>query len=211
MAKNIYFIRHGESEGNVSDIRLPETSPLTELGRKQAEYAAKRAAKLPIDAMFASTMVRAQETARIISEKTGKDFESFEFFKERIIPSSHVGKPKDDPLVVEERDHIQKNFGVPGFKHSDEETFDDLKNRASATLDFLASRPEENILVVTHGWILRVILSYVIFGETLTADECDKILGAFRTNNTGITLLKHDETKEKPWKLWIWNDHAHLG
>ncbi len=131
MIKNIYFVRHGESEGNISDIRLPETSPLTELGRKQAEYVAKRASKLPIDVMFASTMIRAQETARIISEKIGKDFESFDFFIESVVPSEHVGKTKDDPLVVKEMDKIWKNFGVPGFKHSDEESFDELKKRAA--------------------------------------------------------------------------------
>ena len=211
MAKNIYFVRHGESEGNVSDIRLPETSPLTEQGRKQAEFVAERASKLPIDVMFSSTMVRAQETAKIISEKIGKGFESRDFFGERLVPSGHVGKHKDDLVVVGEIKKIRKNFGVPGFKHSDEESFEDLKNRAAKTINFLAGRTEENILVVTHGMILRVIISYIIFGGELTARECGKILGVFRTNNTGITLLKYDETRATPWKIWIWNDHAHLG
>ncbi len=211
MIKNIYFVRHGESEGNVSIVRLPETTPLTELGRKQAEYVAKRAAKLPIDVMFASTMIRAQETARIISEKIGKDFESFDFFGERRMPSAHIGTAKDDPQVIEDMDKIKKNLGVAGFKHSDEESFDDLKKRAAKAVKFLEARPEENILVVTHGFFLRIIVAYITFGEALTAYECDKFLRVLRPQNAGITVLKYDETEEDPWKLWIWNDHAHLG
>ena len=81
-------------------------------------------------------------------------------------------------------------------------------------LDYLKARSEENILVVTHGFILRVIIAVAIFGDSLTAEECDKIVSKFHTTNVGLTVLGYDEErqgKDSPWWVWVWNDHAHLG
>ena len=168
----IYLVRHGESEVNAGNTsqRGKSNSPLTARGCAQAEEVAKRCTQLPIEAILASTMNRAQETAQIISNKLGKGFETFPFLVERRRASGMVGKASDDPEFLEIQQAIENNFTTPGWRHSDEENFDDLKARALQIIDFLATRPEQNILVIAHGYILKII-SEVRVGNVCSADS----------------------------------------
>ena len=76
---------------------------------------------------------------------------------------------------------------------------------------FLENRPEENILVVTHGFFLRIIMAYVTFGSDVPAEAGELFVNKFHMANSGLTILKYDEqSKRTPWWLWTWNDHAHL-
>lgn len=210
--KKIYFVRHGESEGNMGQIRQTAATSLTEKGKSQASIVAERCAKLPVETIICSTMSRAKETADAILKKVSKPTEYSDLFVERRRPSEVLGKPKDDPVALEVEKEIKLKFHLPGFKFSDEESFEDLKNRALAALAYLAQRPEENILVVTHGFFMRIIIACVVFGEKLTGEEGVKFIRTFHMENTGISVLMYDKEDTKtPWWLWIWNDHAHLG
>jgi broad specificity phosphatase PhoE len=207
--KRIYFVRHGESEGNIGSIRQTAATSLTDKGRMQAEDVGERCAKLPIEVVISSTMNRAKETCEIILKHINKKVEYSELFVERRRPSEVLGKPKDDSFSLKAEEAILKNYHLPGFRFSDEENFEDQKERAKAALEYLANRPEQNILVVTHGFILRIIMAYVVFGEKLTGEECTRFIQTFRMANTGITAFDYKEDGQ--WKLWTWNDHAHLG
>lgn len=211
--KKIYFIRHGESEGNAGISGQSASSPLTEKGRKQAEFVAGRCMKLPVDVIISSSSVRATETAQIIADITNKSTEICDLFTERKSPSEIVGRLNDDLERLRVLNTIKDNFALPGYRHSDEENTDDLKERAKEALSYLAAREEQNILVVAHGFFMRMIMAYVLFGDDLTARECDACARVFHLENTGITVLGYDEKSnpEMPWWLWMWNDHAHLG
>ncbi len=167
-------------------------------------------------------MARAKETADFILRKVPKPIEYSDLFVERRRPSEVLGKPKDNPIACRAEEEIKANFSKPNWRFSDEENFDDLKNRAFAVLDHLAQRPEDTILVVTHGFILRIIIACVLFGNDLKGEECERCIRSFHMENTGITVLGYDiddeavpgfgdKDKNAPWWLWVWNDHAHLG
>lgn len=210
--KTIYFIRHGESEGNAGPVFQSGFSSLSERGREQASFMAERCSKLPIDSLVTSSMTRAHETAEIIGEKIGKEVLSSELFIERRRPSAQIGMPKKDPQSLTIDQEILNNFGIAGYRHSDEENFEDLRNRAQQALKFLANLPEEHIAVVTHGFFMRIILAYVVFGDALTGNECNMFARAFHTENTGLTVIKYVGSEQAlPWWVWMWNDHAHLG
>lgn len=210
--KTIYFIRHGESEGNTCLIRQDSSSSLSDRGRKQATFMAERCLKLPVDIVVASTMTRAQQTAAIIGEKLEKDVISSDLFTERRRPSAQIGKPKDDADSLAIEKDIWDNFGTAGYRHSDEENFEDLRDRARQALEFLANRPEEHIAVVTHGFFMRIIIACVVFRERLTGKECELFIRTFHMENTGLTIIKYaGPDQEPPWWVWTWNDHAHLG
>lgn len=210
--KRVYFVRHGESMGNAGPIRQHKGSPLTEKGRAQSAVVAERCLKLPFDAIICSTMSRAKETADFILKKVSKPIEYSDLFVERRRPSEQYGAPKGGPIDLKIEREVDAHFHVPGYRYSNEENFDDLKERARAALEYLARRPEEDILVVTHGLFMRIVLAYVVFGDKLSGKEGSQFLRAFHTMNTGITVLMYDENeKESPWWVWIWNDHAHLG
>ena len=208
--KRIYFVRHGQSEGNIGLIRQHSSTALTDLGRKQANLVADRLSTYPIETIISSTMSRAQETAQIIANRINKEIEFSDLFVERRRPSEQIGKPKDDLIALESQRLIEENFLTPDYYYSDEENFTDLKNRASQMLNFVAERPEENILVVGHGYIMRLVLAYAICGPNLSALEGQKFINALKTNNTGMTIFDYNPESAHPWQVLVWNDHAHL-
>lgn len=67
----IYFVRHGQSTANAGGVTMAHAEiPLSELGRRQAALVAQLLEVEPI-LLLSSTYVRAIETARPFSEKTG--------------------------------------------------------------------------------------------------------------------------------------------
>lgn len=216
--KTIYLVRHGEAEVNVSDSFAAESSPLTERGKEQAEALAERCARLPAEVLIASTMARAHETAEAISKRSKLPIVSSDLFVERTRPSALVGKRRDDPGAKELQEQWSEGFFKPDIRVKDGENFSDLKVRAEKMLMYLENCHESNILVVMHGFVLRVLIARVIFGETLTPEEFYRVARAFQTVNTGITKLEFDPSRERDtvyprgaWAILAWNDHAHLG
>lgn len=208
--KIVYFVRHGESEANVG-ITTDIDSPLTARGEEQAHYMARRASKIKLDVVLASTLQRARQTAEIIAHHIGTEVaDTSDLFVECRRASVHHDKSEHHPDSRKTDEEIFQNFSKPGYRHSDEENFDDLKKRAGEAWAYIESRPEKHILVVSHGHFLRVLTAYATFGPDLTAHECQRIMRVFHTENTGVTVFRHDTDRPQPWWLWIWNDHAHL-
>ena len=72
MKTHIYFIRHGQSEGNLYDLFLGHTDlDLTELGKKQAECVTTYFKDIAVDAIFSSDLKRAYHTACPLAKTKG--------------------------------------------------------------------------------------------------------------------------------------------
>lgn len=211
--KTVYLVRHGESEANVGNMYLGGETPLTAAGHNQAEFIAERASKLPIEVVIASTLLRAKQTAQHIVDKIGVPMETSDLFVERRSPSEYVGRPYSDPKTAEIDKVLDANFGKPGWRYSDEENFDDMKIRAQKAMALLEARPEKEILVVTHGLFLRMLVGTLVFGGEFTSREGLRLFKAFKTKNTGLTVFELDLEDERfggQWRMLTWNDHAHL-
>ncbi|MBI4067863.1 histidine phosphatase family protein [Candidatus Kaiserbacteria bacterium] len=214
--KIVYFVRHGESEGNVTPIFQSPDSPLNEKGKKQAESIANRVLRLQFDALVASPLQRTKETAEMIAKATGKPIEYSSLFVERIKPTYINGKPYADERADALWKKWQESLCTPGMRVEDGENFDDLVIRADKALSFLAGRSEQSIVVVTHGYFLRTIVACVLLGDLLSGEAHRRIQIAASMENTGLTVLRYfvdaeEGLKEPTWNLWIYNDHAHLG
>lgn len=212
--KTVYFVRHGESEANVTPIFQPPTSPLTEKGRAQAQAIAARASRLQFDALIASPFLRAKETAEAIAQATGKVIEFSELFVERIKPSSINGKPYTDKEADATWRRWEETLYTIGQKVEDGESLDDLIARADRALALLRDRPEQTLLVVSHGFFLRTLIARVIMGEALNGAVHKRFQSRMVTRNTAITVIRYDDNEfESPpaWRLVVYNDHAHLG
>lgn len=211
--KTVYFVRHGQSAGNVAPIFQPPTSPLNELGKMQAESVAKRASNLSFEALIASPFPRAKETAEAIAKATNKPIEFSDMFVERLKPTSIDGKSYEDSEADRIWREWEKSLHTSGMRIEDGENFDDLLARADKALTFLEDRPEQSLLVVTHGYFLRTIVLRVLLGDLITGEVCKRFHRTAATANTGITVLQRyvDFEGVASWHLWIYNDHAHLG
>jgi broad specificity phosphatase PhoE len=69
----VRIARHGESEGNFAGSLQGSRfdTPLSARGSRQAEYLAIRLAGEAIDAVWASPLIRARETAAIVAAPLG--------------------------------------------------------------------------------------------------------------------------------------------
>ena len=71
LQKEFYFIRHGQTDHNISDRNLkndhPEDIPLNETGKSQARLIEPIITSLPIQTVCASPLKRVQETKEIIT------------------------------------------------------------------------------------------------------------------------------------------------
>jgi len=211
--KTIYLVRHGESDINVSDVYMDDvTPPLTELGKEQARFLAKRAKNLKFDALVASPYERTKETAAMIAEETGRAIEFCDLFIERTLSKTLIGKLRSDPEARSFANAAFDSSEGSGEKVEGTETFVELKERANKAIQFLEDRPEENILVVGHGFFTRMLIARVVFGKDFSPQEFKPLVWGIRTKNTGISILKYDPTDQHcAWWLSVWNDHAHLG
>jgi len=83
----LYFVRHGQSAGNAEGrFGGHSPTPLSELGKYQAEITAQALAKENIDAIYSSDLLRAVQTAEPLSKLLDLPIIKTDAFRER-----HVG------------------------------------------------------------------------------------------------------------------------
>ncbi len=210
--KIVYFVRHGESSGNISDTFQGTESVLTEQGKRQAVLIADRVANIEFETLLSSPLPRATQTAEAIAAATGKSIEYSDLLVERVKPISLIGKSKSDEGVPGLSELYERSLYTPGLRAEDAENYDDLLVRADKVLEFLQERAEKSLVVVSHGYFLRFILARILLGDTLTGESFKIFQARIASQNTGITVIKYGKTWEgDAWRLWIYNDHAHLG
>lgn len=211
--KVVYFVRHGQSEHNVAPVFQSPDSPLNVLGEKQAEAIAIRVQKLSFEVLITSPFERAKKTAEIISKATNKSYELSDLFVERIKPSIINGKSYDDKEANGIWREWEKSLYTPGMRVADGENFDDLMSRADKALRFLEDRSESSIVVVTHGFFLSTLIARILSGKYLSGESFFQFQKSVSMENTGITVIRYQSSFEQidSWRLWTYNDHAHLG
>ncbi len=205
----IYFVRHGQSEGNRKEIHHTPDIPLSKDGVIQAKAIAKRLVNLNFDLIYASSMTRASQTAEIINEKLKLPIEYWDEIAECKSPSEIRGKKIDDPEVIKIKKMVAKNFYKKNWKYSDEETFDDLNCRASNVLDHLMkNHSDQTVLCISHSQFIKFIAAKIIFGGNLTPKIFSEMRNHLFMENTGITIYEHSE--KYGWTLNTWSDTTHL-
>ncbi len=148
--KTVYFLRHGITELNKSWHHQFLGTPLSVKGKKQAKAIAKRLSDTPIDVIIASPLARAKEAARIVSETIGVRVEENELFVELRRPRDLWGTHWLSPKSLYIMGVLYFRARTPNYHYSDEENLQEFHTRAREALQYLANRPEKNILVVTH-------------------------------------------------------------
>lgn len=212
--KKIYFVRHGSTSGNEEGGWQTFEHPLSETGRKQIKLLAERFIAIPVDVVIASDMARAFETGKAIAERIGKEVITSKLFHERHRPTAIRGKSKKDPEALKIHGVIKDIFmRAADEHHSDEENFLDQRRRAGEAVRFLEGRPENHIVVATHGTFLRLILTHILLGPSFTPQEFMRIDDLFIMTNTGVTVFEYDPNSKETldgWLLITWNDKVHL-
>jgi len=212
MQKIIYFIRHGESDHNKIPVFQPINSSLNDIGREQANRVSKRFKKITFAKIITSPVNRAVETAEIIAGETGKNIEKSDLFSEMMSPVIVHGKSYTDKSAMKIFEKWMKSISDPETKIKDSENYTDLIKRVDIALDFLENQKEDSIVVISHGFFIRLIVARIVFGKMMTPKNFGYFHEHIKSINTGVTTVKYceDYIGALGWCLVSYNDSAHL-
>lgn len=147
----LYLIRHGQSAGNAEGrFGGHGPTPLSELGRKQAEITGEALAKENITAIFSSDLYRAVQTAEPLSRLTGIPILTKAAFRER-----HVGVLEGLTFDESKQNHPKDYYALVNrnFHHviSRGESYRQLVRRSMNELwEVLRKHQGERVAVFSH-------------------------------------------------------------
>lgn len=198
----IWLIRHAEAEGNLfRRIHGVYDAPLTELGRRQLERLRERFAAVPLDAVYASDLSRAVETAGALAGPKGLTVRPLPALRE-----VNMGAWEDrtwgwaarfDPAQYRAQNRDPERFTVPGCERYDAA----LRRILGAVRAMAAAHPGGDVAAVTHGSILRILLAHLL------GYAADDIWSLPHGDNTAVAELA---VEEGGIAVLRYNDNAHL-
>ena len=183
--------RHGQTTWNAERRFQGQTDiPLDETGEAQAEYAARRLATLRPDAIFASDLSRAMQTAAPLSALTSLHITPDKNLRER---SGGDWEGLSDEEIRERYPRERASWDPPNGEPTAA-----VADRVSATLTRIAGTLDDGQLavVVSHGAALRYGMSRVLGLE----GDLSGVLGPL--NNCSWSVL---ELRGTQWRLLEYN------
>jgi probable phosphoglycerate mutase len=167
----IFFIRHGETTGDV-EKRLGGAydDHLTLKGHDQAEALAAKLADKGIELIHISPMIRTQETAAYLTAKIKCETITDPDLKERDQYGFLTGLVKS---YAETRySDIMFQLRNPLFNLEDAETYEDFKNRIVAAFERITNDESHKVIAVLwHGGPMRILFRHILeLGEIKYSD-----------------------------------------
>jgi 2,3-bisphosphoglycerate-dependent phosphoglycerate mutase len=152
----LILVRHGQSLWNLEDRFTGWVDvPLTDLGREEARRAGQKLSSIDINVAYTSTLTRAQETLRLITETLGVTLPTI---RDQALNERHYGdlqglnKARTAEKYGKEQVHIwRRSYDVPPPNG------ESLEMTAARTLPFFERcilgdiQQGKNVLVVAHG------------------------------------------------------------
>jgi broad specificity phosphatase PhoE len=189
---DLYFARHGESVANLTRefSNTGSKHPLTPRGIEQARLLADSLASRRIARIYSSPLLRAVQTADILSQTLQARVEVTEALREWSV--GMLEGTSDEHGWALHR-HVQEDWFVQGNLESKipgGESFVEIRERFVPFIDALVSRgrsADERLVLVGHGGLyiamLPVVLRNISFDYTLHAHfpNAAYVLGVTRT------------------------------
>lgn len=202
----IYVARHGQNEDNAHGILNGHRDlPLTTIGRQQAQELAlgMKEAQLSFDATYASPLMRAYDTAAVITETLG-------LAPPIVLPSIierdfgvMTGKPVADIQAYCGSDVVKTDTITYFLNPEGAETFPALLARGRRALDeVMAKHADGSVLLVTHGDIGKMLYA------TYYGLPWMHMLTMFHFGNSELLLLADDSAPEDAHVIRI-QQHNH--
>lgn len=161
MEKTIYLVRHGEVEARPNVLLGDTDVELNGRGEQQSNWLAVRLADTPIDRCFCSPLLRAQQTATILTENSNVKIETQTALREinfgRWEGRSFAEIETEDPLKAKDWCSDPLNFSFP-----EGEPVKVFMQNLQTYFHALKIADGEHLLLVTHGGVIRVLLTFLL-------------------------------------------------
>lgn len=223
----LYLIRHGRQNSTDCNVNVP----LSPEGERQAQLLGERMKRYPVDALYSSDLIRAEQTARIafanrnnltnqlqirpglaevdFGSLTGRpDCEVKAFYREyyeeqrELFEEGRIQKGN----ALDEVNEFVGDFFVPTEEiwYPEGESGPEVLSRLMPVIEEWIDSGKQHIAVVTHGGVIRILLT-ALFG----GDFAKRLMFGTSLENCSITQLHFDEEKQG-FYLDRFNDYAHL-
>lgn len=201
----IYLIRHGQCDSNLKKEVVggrANHSPLTELGRKQAEALAERLMKeqIKFNGVYSSIAIRAKDTAEIVCRRINFPLDKIVLCKE-FQEQTHgqwEGLPRSTVWTPERKQELERTiheYSLPGG-----ESLKQTGERWYAGIEKYLLDKHGRYAIFGHGTAIRCTLAKIFNFEP-------SLILRMQTSNTGITEVRY---YEQEWYLKRINDKAHI-
>lgn len=159
----LYLVRHGQSGGNVEGTFGGHSpTPLSKLGKKQAETTANALCKEKIDVVYSSDLIRAVQTAEPLAEKLGLEVNKTSAFRERDVGvlegltfnESKEKYPKDYYALVNRKINHKITEGE-SYRHL-------LKRGTGALKEILNTHMGKKVVIYSHTGAICYLTLYLI-------------------------------------------------
>jgi len=161
----LYLVRHGQTQWNIDHIIQGHVDiSLTKTGEQQAHEQRGRFKDIFFSRVYSSDLIRAYRTAELLNLERQLAIQTTEALRERNFgtyqgKSSEETKKKLWHLLTHYKNHSH-------IKKSGVETNDRMIGRSLTFLrEVCVTHPGENVLIVTHGGVMRQILLHLGFAQ----------------------------------------------
>jgi len=200
---DIYFVRHGETGGNIAKRHQQEDTKLTPLGRRQAITVAAHVLRKAPTHFFVSRRVRALETGQSLAIALDVAPETSDLFVEICRPANMYGHQHRSVKTLVYlwqwwRGKVgAENCGVDG------ESYKAFRQRLSDAKQFLADLPSgSRVVVVSHSVFISMFTAHMNHERPLS------LLGAIKTflkiksiPNGGIVHVQFEPNRIPAWQV----------
>ncbi|MGM9619387.1 MAG: histidine phosphatase family protein [Oscillospiraceae bacterium] len=198
----VYLVRHAEAEGNLFRRAQGQFNGMvTATGRRQIEALRQRFLSVPVEAVYASDLLRTRLTAAAITEPKGLTLRL-----DKALREFSIGQWEDVPWAEwQARDSASMtafntldHFSAPGS-----ETPEQVRDRITAAFWRIARENEgKTIAIVSHGMAIRILLG------TLQGLSFPEMRQTAHSDNTAVSLV---EVEGDAARVVFRDDNSHLG
>lgn len=162
----VWFLRHGKTPFNYENPNYDDfiemmsnghNTPLTEDPEINFAALPKR-----VDLVCHSRYRRSFQTAEVLRKKLNiKLIEEQQFLDEVSFDRNIIGREEYTSLVSSRKDVLERWYSGKNSA----ETFEDSLARVRSIETFIRGRNEKTIILITHGWFLRLLEIYFVQGK----------------------------------------------
>jgi len=197
----LHLVRHGETDHNSGGLTLGRADvPLNETGRAQAAALGARFADYPVGVIYTSPLSRAQDTARAVAGERDIPL----YVRDQLIEMD-VGET-ENITFQELRDRYPEFLRDWGGEHPEHarmpggESLAEVAERVDPFLSDLRAITHDHVVVVTHNFVLKVILCRLLELE----------LSAFRAFATDVAAFSTVVIRDGRISVRALNDRCHV-
>ncbi|OEH94397.1 phosphoglycerate mutase [Bacillus solimangrovi] len=177
--KKIYIIRHCEAEGQHSEAQL------TEKGFAQSLQLSDFFSSTPIDQIISSPYKRAIQSVQPLAKRLHIEIDFNNLLTERVLSTNNL---------TDWLEKLKATYDDLELKFEGGESSQEAMERIVTVVEEVFNSEYENIIIVTHGNIMSLLLKY--YNDNFGFDEWKNL------SNPDIYLLQNQDNNVSFERLW---------